>query len=116
MTFGPPPLPNALRRTLLHYVWPPNEPWLRARVVVSFACLIGAKLVGIQVPFIFKHLADALAVTTEVGASVAAGGAVVAVPEIAVSGTCALPRALYTASLAAKRTAKWGQGFFLLRQ
>jgi hypothetical protein len=50
-------------KTLLQYVWPPNNTEVRARVLVSLTLLVGAKAVGICVPFLFKEICDALDAT-----------------------------------------------------
>ena len=57
-------VPSGVRtlQNLVHYLWPQHEPALRLRVVGALACLVGAKLLGIQVPFFFKHVVDALGV------------------------------------------------------
>ena len=58
-----PARPTSTRRiitTLLAYVWPVGHPFLRARVVVALGLLVGAKVLNIQVPFLFKRLADEL--------------------------------------------------------
>ena len=47
-------------RTLLSYVWPSGHPALRARVLISLSLLVGGKLLSIQVPFLFKGIADDL--------------------------------------------------------
>jgi ATP-binding cassette, subfamily B, heavy metal transporter len=47
-------------RTLLPYLWPPNEPELRLRVVISMLFLTAAKGVGVVVPLIYKRAVDAL--------------------------------------------------------
>ncbi|ELU13186.1 hypothetical protein CAPTEDRAFT_149358 [Capitella teleta] len=47
-------------KTMLSYVWPRDQPGLRARVVVALSLLLGAKLANVQVPFIFKYLVDHL--------------------------------------------------------
>ncbi|CAM9655195.1 unnamed protein product [Ectocarpus sp. 6 AP-2014] len=88
---------NAKRilRTLATHLWPSKELQadhvsIKARVVGSLALLLGAKLVTIQVPFIFKGLVDTLGETSRVAAAAAAatGDAVVAggvSPEAAVA-------------------------------
>ena len=95
----PPSSANRIARTLLHYVWPVGEPALRGRVALAMALLIGGKLVNIQVPFIFKHIADALtpvndAVAAAVAAASADGAAAVAAlgdpHTVAVVGVAAL--------------------------
>lgn len=45
---------------LSSYVWPKDEPALRARVCGSLALLVGAKLLNLQVPFAFKGIVDSL--------------------------------------------------------
>lgn len=47
-------------RTLLHYVWPTGQPGLRLRVVVALSLLVSAKLINVQVPFLFKKIVDDL--------------------------------------------------------
>ncbi|HEY7470792.1 MAG TPA: ABC transporter ATP-binding protein/permease [Gemmatimonadota bacterium] len=47
-------------RTLLPYLWPKGEPGLRARVVLSLACLLVAKLATVYVPILYKRAVDAL--------------------------------------------------------
>jgi len=58
--------------TLLLYVWPAGEPALRARVVAALGLLIGAKLINVQVPFLFKRIADEVAPLAAAGGSEAA--------------------------------------------
>jgi ABC-type transport system involved in Fe-S cluster assembly fused permease/ATPase subunit len=48
-------------RSLLPYLWPRGEPGLRARVVLSLACLFVAKLATVYVPILYKGAVDALA-------------------------------------------------------
>jgi ABC-type transport system involved in Fe-S cluster assembly fused permease/ATPase subunit len=57
--------------TLLQYVWPPgaDKRPLRERVVASMGLLLGAKLLNISVPFMFKGIADRLSLTDAVMAS-----------------------------------------------
>ena len=61
-----PPAPAPRRRDLgtlarlLPHVWPKGEPELRARVVVALALLIGAKIVTVNVPMLYKAAIDAL--------------------------------------------------------
>lgn len=47
-------------KTLLLYVWPAGQPALRARVAAALALLVGAKLINVQVPFLFKQIADTM--------------------------------------------------------
>ena len=62
-------------RTLLAYLWPENQPALRARVVISLSLLVSAKAVGICAPFLLKEVCDALETTKLVLASVDAAEA-----------------------------------------
>ncbi len=51
-------------RTLMNmapYLWPPGEPGLRARVVISLALLVFAKAANVLVPIAFARAVDALA-------------------------------------------------------
>src|SRR5688500_15448034 len=50
----------ATLRTLLPYLWPKGESGLRARVVLSLACLFVAKLGTVYVPILYKRAVDAL--------------------------------------------------------
>lgn len=43
---------------MLSYVWPRNNKKVRARVVTSLGLLIGAKLLNVQVPYLFKMTVD----------------------------------------------------------
>jgi ATP-binding cassette subfamily B protein len=47
--------------TLAPYLWPPDAPGLRARVVASLALLVVAKLTNVFVPVAFGRAVDALA-------------------------------------------------------
>ena len=59
-------------------MWPVGQPGLRARVLISMALLVGGKIVNIQVPFIFKHIVDALTPVGEVLTAVTNGAAAAA--------------------------------------
>ena len=45
---------------LMRYLWPKGQPWLKARVVLALSLMVGAKLITIQVPFLFKDIIDRL--------------------------------------------------------
>lgn len=47
-------------RTLVPYLWPPDQPALRARVVVAMILLVAAKGVGVGIPLLYKQAVDAL--------------------------------------------------------
>ena len=46
--------------TLLPYLWPREEPALRARVVMAVGLLIAAKATNVVVPFFYKYAIDTL--------------------------------------------------------
>ena len=46
-------------------LWPKDDPALRARVALALSLLVGAKVVNVQVPFIFKSLVDSLSIPPE---------------------------------------------------
>ncbi|CAM9877989.1 unnamed protein product [Phaeothamnion confervicola] len=82
-------------RTLAAHLWPskemqPDHAAIKARVALSLGLLVGAKLITIQVPFIFKHLVDGLtAVSPQIAESrvadmAAAAGAATTDPMVAV--------------------------------
>ena len=51
----------ALRfQIMFQNVWPKDNPALRKRVVLALSLLVGAKLLGISIPFFFKHAIDSL--------------------------------------------------------
>lgn len=50
--------PNALK-SLLPYLWP-KDLKIRARVILSMLCLIGAKIIGLLVPVTYKQAVDNL--------------------------------------------------------
>jgi ATP-binding cassette subfamily B protein len=50
---------KALRK-LVPYLWPRESVELRVRVGLAIVCLVGAKLVNIIVPLLYKHAVDAL--------------------------------------------------------
>ncbi|KAL1131463.1 hypothetical protein AAG570_011080 [Ranatra chinensis] len=47
-------------RAMLSYIWPKDDPKVRNRVRLALGLLIGAKLVNVSVPFIFKYAIDDL--------------------------------------------------------
>ena len=49
-----------MMKNLAQYVWPKGEPALQARVTVAMGLLIGAKILNLQVPFLFKNIIDTL--------------------------------------------------------
>jgi len=63
-------------KTLAPYLWPRDALGLRVRVVLAVLCLLAGKLVTIYVPFLYKHIVDALS----------PNNAVVAVPVILIVG------------------------------
>ena len=47
-------------KTMLSYVWPKDNVGVKARVIVALSLLLGAKVLNVQVPFIFKYTVDYL--------------------------------------------------------
>jgi len=45
---------------MLKHVWPKDRPDLKRRVVAAVVLLVGAKLMNVQVPFLFKYAIDYL--------------------------------------------------------
>ena len=64
---------NALQRSW-RFMWDDAEPTLRLRVAGALLCMVGAKLMSIQVPFLFKAAVDLLGVDATDGG----GGTLVA--------------------------------------
>jgi ATP-binding cassette subfamily B (MDR/TAP) protein 7 len=51
-------------RTLASYIWMKDNPEFRLRVVTALAFLVGAKVLNVQVPFLFKLAVDWLTTAT----------------------------------------------------
>lgn len=81
---------------LTQYVWPPDRPDLRLRVVASLGLLLASKLVSVQVPFLFKHAVDALASPGGAAAAAGAGAGGGAGGWLLGGGAAALPALLGT--------------------
>lgn len=47
-------------QAMLKYIWPKDDKATRDRVKVALSLLVGAKLVNVTVPFIFKYSVDYL--------------------------------------------------------
>ena len=47
-------------KVLLNYIWPKGNSALKRRVVFALGLLVGAKLLNISVPFLFKYTIDEL--------------------------------------------------------
>lgn len=73
------------------YLWPEGRPWLKARVAFALSLLLGAKLLTIQVPFLFKDIVDRLSPETVEGLA-AADKAMLAVPLALLLGCESRPR------------------------
>ncbi|GIX92365.1 ATP-binding cassette sub-family B member 7, mitochondrial [Caerostris darwini] len=50
----------AIVKKMLTYIWPKDKPEIRKRVIISLGLLVGAKLLNIEVPFLFKYTIDYL--------------------------------------------------------
>ncbi|MFT8245986.1 ABCB family ABC transporter ATP-binding protein/permease [Roseomonas sp. BN140053] len=68
-------------RSLAPYLWPKNEPGLRARVVIALGLLVLAKVANVLVPIAYARAVDAL--TPHLGSGAAAGTMAVAVVPVA---------------------------------
>ncbi|KAF8114472.1 hypothetical protein N665_0036s0007 [Sinapis alba] len=51
---------HKILRTISSYLWMKDNPELRFRVIAALACLVGAKFLNVQVPFLFKLAIDSL--------------------------------------------------------
>ncbi|KAL4233603.1 ATP-binding cassette sub- B member 7 [Mactra antiquata] len=47
-------------KAMFTYVWPKENPEIKARVVLALSLLVGSKVINVQVPFIFKYAVDYL--------------------------------------------------------
>ena len=81
-----------LIRETWRYVWPEDKKewnlWtgVKPRVIAALSCMIGGKLIMIQVPFLFKNIVDTLVVQAPGAAEIA--------PELATVATTAVPMSL----------------------
>ena len=48
-------------KELAPFLWPKNEPWLRASMLAAFACLLLAKVWSVLVPLMLKSAVDSVA-------------------------------------------------------
>ncbi|CAN6985876.1 hypothetical protein IGI04_000818 [Brassica rapa subsp. trilocularis] len=58
-------------RTILSNLWMKDNPELRFRVLAALACLVGAKFLNVQVPFLFKLAVDSLSSSSSSSSSLA---------------------------------------------
>eukprot|EP01132_Coremiostelium_polycephalum_P005375 gene5375-6707_t len=47
-------------KKVARYLWPKDDPASKARIIISMVLLFGAKILTVQVPFIFKEIVDRL--------------------------------------------------------
>ncbi|XP_070171500.1 iron-sulfur clusters transporter ABCB7, mitochondrial [Polyergus mexicanus] len=47
-------------KAMLRYIWPEDDPEIRQRVKIAVGLLVGAKVLNVFVPFIFKYAVDIL--------------------------------------------------------
>ncbi|XP_071440585.1 iron-sulfur clusters transporter ABCB7, mitochondrial isoform X2 [Hetaerina americana] len=47
-------------KSMLSYIWPKDDPSIKNRVMLAVGLLVGAKLMNVAVPFIFKYTVDGL--------------------------------------------------------
>lgn len=57
---------------MMSYIWPKGKPQVKRRVLLSLSLLAGAKLLNVQVPFLFKHAVDSLSPVTMASPEIAA--------------------------------------------
>ncbi|XP_076352040.1 ATP binding cassette subfamily B member 7 isoform X1 [Tachypleus tridentatus] len=50
----------SILKEMFCYLWPKDKPGIKGRVVVALGLLVGAKLLNVEVPFIFKYAVDFL--------------------------------------------------------
>ncbi len=48
-------------RKVAPYLWPADKPWVRRRVVIAMAMLVGSKLIAVYTPVLYKGAVDGLA-------------------------------------------------------
>ncbi|KNC54424.1 ATP-binding cassette sub-family B member 7 [Thecamonas trahens ATCC 50062] len=95
---------------LLPYLWPKDSKALRTRVAFSLACLLGGKVLNVQVPILFKTAVDRLSemsAATSAAASAAVGDAAAAAAAAAPEMMVAAPMAVLL-GYGAARTAAFG--------
>jgi ATP-binding cassette, subfamily B, heavy metal transporter len=68
-------------RALAPYLWPPQAPALRLRVVLAILFLIVGRFINIAVPFLYRHAVDALAPAKT---APAVGAVAIAIPAAAI--------------------------------
>lgn len=60
---------------MLQYIWPKEDKAVRDRVKLAVGLLIGAKVVNVAVPFLFKYSVDYLNVAGQLNVETAANTA-----------------------------------------
>ncbi|KAJ8680880.1 hypothetical protein QAD02_016667 [Eretmocerus hayati] len=55
---GPKVTGNEMLKAMFEFIWPKGEPEIRNRVKVALSLLIGAKVLNVSVPFLFKYAVD----------------------------------------------------------
>lgn len=56
----PPVTSQEMMKGMLSYIWPKDDPSIKRRVKVAMGLLVGAKVLNVCVPFVFKHAIDSL--------------------------------------------------------
>ncbi|XP_043464236.1 iron-sulfur clusters transporter ABCB7, mitochondrial [Leptopilina heterotoma] len=54
---------------MFSHIWPKNEKDIRNRVKIAISLLIGAKILNVSVPFLFKYGIDSMSTTQSLGSS-----------------------------------------------
>ncbi|XP_046745534.1 iron-sulfur clusters transporter ABCB7, mitochondrial [Diprion similis] len=62
ISFGdrPPVTSKDMIKGMLSYIWPKDDPAIKQRVQLALGLLVGAKVLNVTVPFIFKYAIDTL--------------------------------------------------------
>ena len=70
---------QAILKSLMKYIWPKTSLGVKVRVITALSLLVGAKLLNVQVPFIFKGIIDDMNIdwTTQAGVVATVIGATV---------------------------------------
>ncbi|XP_026825274.1 ATP-binding cassette sub-family B member 7, mitochondrial [Ooceraea biroi] len=77
-------------KAMLKYIWPEDDPDIRKRVKIAIGLLVGAKVLNVFVPFIFKYAVDTLNAHTAVATGTAVMGLTTAPATVATVATSLL--------------------------
>ncbi|CAE8615094.1 unnamed protein product [Polarella glacialis] len=80
--------------SLRRFIWPPEDPELRRRVVLAVTLMIASKGLGLAVPLLMKSIVDGLAPVFVVGAQTAATAATLPIAALAGYGAVRVAQSL----------------------